>query len=529
MTELLQGSVLLRLLAGLGQGIRACWEDSALRRMLRGSVFVQALTRLIKSLLAMSDSATRNSRYARLGQRINDRLAGADGLREAVRSSLLYRIYGAVMTCGQNSRILGWMFRGGMVRIVLTVLGLYALVDYGLRDVLSIPVISSIWDEALMVLCCGWILWERVKAKAPLQSRANPLDYSVWALLVMGLALMAVQHPFPSIQIAGYRATMQYILWFFLLTRLLRDDGDFRFLYAVMVVLAAGIALHGIYQYIIAVPIPASWMTSTETSVRTRVFSIFGSPNIMGDFMVMFAPMTVGLAYSVKDWRLKILLWACGLCMCLSCLFTMSRGAWVAMAAAVVLFVLMVDRRLFLVLLGAGIVACCIPFVASRIGFLFTEDFAHASANGGRSSRWALTMSLLLRNDPVFGLGHGMFGGAVAMQNQVLNCEYFYVDNYYLKTMAEMGYVGLGAFILTQLGVLFTGARSVFRTKQAGDTMFPMCAGMLSGLVGVLIHCFFENIFEEPYMEATYWIIAALLVYAGFLRGKNAGPSEKTP
>ena len=43
------------------------------------------------------------------------------------------------------------------------------------------------------------------------------------------------------------------------------------------------LALPGFSQYIVAVPIPASWMTHPETAVRTRVYSIFGSPNIMGD------------------------------------------------------------------------------------------------------------------------------------------------------------------------------------------------------------------------------------------------------
>ena len=45
-----------------------------------------------------------------------------------------------------------------------------------------------------------------------------------------------------------------------------------------------------------------------------------------------------------------------------------------------------------------------------------------------------------------------------------------------------------------------------------------MCAGMLSGMAGVLVHCYFENIFEEPYMMAIFWTIAAMTVYLVFLR-----------
>ena len=43
-----------------------------------------------------------------------------------------------------------------------------------------------------------------------------------------------------------------------------------------------------------------------------------------------------------------------------------------------------------------------------------------------------------------------------------------------------------------------------------------MAVGIFSGLCGVLVHCYFENIFEEPYMMAYFWGLAAMLMYLGF-------------
>ena len=57
--------------------------------------------------------------------------------------------------------------------------------------------------------------------------------------------------------------------------------------------------------------------------------------------MTMFAPMAAGLAYYTKNRRLQVLAWLCAFCMCFGCLFTMSRGAWMALAIAIVIFVLM--------------------------------------------------------------------------------------------------------------------------------------------------------------------------------------------
>ena len=399
----------------------------------------------------------------------------------------------------------------------------YVVIDYVLRDLLAVPVLSSCWDECLMLLALGYVVYERLGRETPLKTGCNPLDLPVCLFITVCFVLMNVVTPYYSIQISGFRATVQYMLWFFLITRLVHNDRDFMRIYLALVILAAVIALHGIYQYIAAVPIPSSWMTHSESSVRTRVYSIFGSPNIMGDFMTLFAPMAAGLAYYTKNRKLQVLAWVCAFCMCFGCLFTMSRGAWMALALAIVIFVLLVDRRLLVLLLAAGCVACTLPFVRSRIGFLFTADFAEANTSGGRAGRKLVAMTLLEQRGKAAGVGLGMFGGAVAMQNQVIDHQdYFYVDNYYLKLMIEMGYTGLAAFLITVLGFLANGCRALYRTaqqkKQGLSRLFPLCAGIFAGLCGVFVHCGFENIFEEPYMMAYFWSLAGLLMWAGFLR-----------
>lgn len=118
---------------------------------------------------------------------------------------------------------------------------------------------------------------------------------------------------------------MEYLFWFFLVTRLIENDRDFAVFYGALVVMALCIAAHGIYQYIVAAPIPSSWVSQTEASVRTRVYSLTGSPNIMGSLLVLFAPMVAGLAYySSKMWIKVLAICATGM-MCLSCIFTFSR------------------------------------------------------------------------------------------------------------------------------------------------------------------------------------------------------------
>ena len=528
MDEMLRLSLLWRVVAAIG---------AFFGRLASGSRFLAALgrwwqasgtRRFLDRRFSAEAGFTEASGYRRLSQRLNDRLAGVSRPLEWFRASVVGRIWRGLFRWGEGSVLLGWMFRGGLTGVILTLLGLYCGVDYLLRDVFSVPALSSLWDEALLLVSLLWILRLRMDRSTPLEARTNPLDVPLLAFLALGFWLMNTVFDYYSISMDGYRATVQYMLWFFVVTRMLRDDRDFRTLYFAMVALATVIALHGIYQYIVAVPIPSNWTDQAEQSVRTRVFSIFGSPNIMGDYMVMFAPMAAGLAYYLpKTWQ-KLLAWACAFAMCFACLFTMSRGAWVAMAVAVVLFCLLVDRRLFALLVAAAVAAMFLPFVASRIGYLFTEQFAESTARGGRASRWHYGLNYLVESGhPWLGLGLGMFGGAIAMQTKIIDqWDYFYLDNYYLKIMVEMGYLGFIFFVVLLAALVLIGLRCVRRSglihRAGGPRMQPLAAGILSGLCGVLAHCYFENIFEEPYMMAYFWMMAAMLVYLGFFRPRAA-------
>ncbi len=523
MDKVLQGSFAVHLLVLL----YAMWRRSGLRRffvMIRSAWRYSRLRRIWMRFWGMEPNQTVRSWLYRWSERLNTRLAHWRTPVRMLHGSLLGQLYGAIMRCGRNSIVLGWLFRGGMTRILLFAVALYLPIDYVLRDLLHIPVLSSLWDEALLLLAFCWILRTRMARSQPILPRTNVLDAPVLLFIGVGMALMFGVSPFFSIAVSGYRATVQYMLWFFVVTRLLRDDRDFAVIYVTLVAIAFVIALHGLYQFVVAAPIPSNWVDQAEQGVRTRVYSIFGSPNIMGDYMVMFAPMTAALAYYFKDKKAKVVCWLATFCMCFACLFTMSRGAWMAMAVAVLVFALLQDRRLLALMLVAAVIALFLPFVASRIGYLFTDDFAHSTANGGRASRWNLALEYLSTN-PIFGFGLGMFGGAVAMQTQVYNwISYFYVDNYYVKILVEMGYLGFGLFILMMLCVLVTGGRSIYRNRK--DPMKPLCVGIFSGLCGVLTHCYFENIFEEPYMMVYFWTMAALLVYLGFFRRRKASASE---
>jgi len=454
-----------------------------------------------------------------------------------IRESLVYRLCIRIwqpFSSAAESGLLGGACRFlGMRGLLLLCLAMYLPIDYVLRSVLQIGFLASVWDEGFLLFCACYLVWHTAMGRAPLGSRVTPVEGYLWLFIGVGFFLMCVISPIPSIAVDGLRAEVQYLLWFFIVVRLIEDDRDFSIFYGALLILGLCIALHGIYQYIVATPIPASWTSDTEQSVRTRVFSITGSPNICGALLVLTAPLAAGLAYYSRELRVQCAALAATCIMCLSIVFTFSKGAWLGLFVAVLLFACFLDRRLIaLMAAGAAGAVLAIPSIAHRITYLFTADYVAASQRAGRMVRWETGLRLLEESNSWFGFGLGRFGGAVAMQNQVIEqsktFSYFYMDNYYLKTLVEMGYIGLFFYLLLLFGLVLWCLRAIGRTKlSANHRARVLPAALFAGMAGVLAHCFFENIFEVPYMMAYFWSMAAAILYSGYFRKRRAAHSRE--
>lgn len=508
-------------IAGFFRKVADAYPDSRFRRLWDGFCATPICT-------------AANSRYARILAALR---RFVERLGDAASQSLIYRICLAIwkpVSTFLGGGVVGRVFRFFGVRgLLLVCLAMYLPLDYFIRNFIPIAFIGSVWDECLMLAAFAYILWHTAMHRAPLQSRATPVDAYLLLFIGVGFFLMCAVSPYPSIALDGYRAVVQYLFWFFLVTRLIEDDHDFAIFYGALLAMAIPIALHGIYQYIVAAPIPAGWVSQTEESVRTRVYSLTGSPNIMGSLLVLFAPMAAGLAYYCKKMWVKVLAICVTGMMCLCCIFTFSKGAWGGLVVAVIVFAIFLDRRLIALMGVAGAGALlAIPSIASRITYLFTADYMEASQRAGRMVRWETGLNLLHESNPWLGFGLGRFGGAVAMQNKIIEetdtFQYFYMDNYYLKTLVEMGYIGLIFFIILLIGMVIWCLRAIGRTNyNQTDRTRVLAVSMFAGMCGVLVHCYFENIFEVPYMMAYFWSMAAAVMYLGYFRKKKTAPGGK--
>jgi O-antigen ligase len=483
--------------ARLGRVLRSAWRASAFKRYWEGSA-------------ARTFPPAKNP--------------GGESPHPVWESSAFNRI--AAWGKAKGGRLLGSALRFGVKRWALLAMACMLPLDIFFRQTLRgtpLGFMGSLWDKLFWAALLFYVLWRRAMARKRIFTKPTlAAEAAIWLYLGAGLFLMLANAPNLRIAFDGLRAQVFFVPMFFVAHRLIDDEGDLLSFVIPFAAIGGLVSLHGVYQYIVGTPIPAAWVSQTEMGVRTRAFSILGSPNVMASFLVMTAPLAVALVYMTSQWltgrpnwrraAIRLVLWGAGGAMCLACLLTFSRGGWLGMAAAIMVFALLRDRRLFLLLALVTAVAVFIPEIANRVTYLFTADFAEASQRAGRAVRWQVGWDLLRRSNAWLGFGLGRFGGAVAMQNQVVeNLRYFYMDNYYLKTLVEMGWIGLGCYLFLLAATVIAGLKAY--TAVYGDPRLrAMAAALLAGLCGVLVHCYFENIFEVPYMLAYFWMMAGALM-----------------
>jgi O-antigen ligase len=402
---------------------------------------------------------------------------------------------------------------------------LYFVIDYVLRNYVQIDILSSYWDEVILItgFCFGF--FRLIFQSEGAYNRTTPLGIPVLLFIMFYTALMLMNSPDTAIGIEGLRAVTQYMLWYFVALFLIGKDRDLNRVYDWFLIMGSAFALHGIYQFVMNVPMPEHWVDMAEKGVRTRSFSIIGSPNILGSVMTLLIPMSLALFFEEKKTFKKLVYLGMTGFMGLCLIFTQSRGAWIGFGVAILAFFLIYDRRYILPAIAAGLlVFIMVPQVYDRIVYMLSEEYILSSMTGGRLVRWQTGMNMLKQN-LWLGTGIGRFGGAVAMNHKDLFPDTFYMDNYYLKTAVEGGIFAFLAFAALMISVLrwSFGALTACKSQRKKT----MIVGMLSGLIGIVVHNFFENVFEVPAMVTYFWIVAAMIVYAGFGKTKEEAPKGK--
>ncbi|MEZ0536190.1 O-antigen ligase family protein [Caldicellulosiruptoraceae bacterium PP1] len=395
---------------------------------------------------------------------------------------------------------------------LLYIVALYGFIDYLFRNIPAINQFSSFWDELLFALIIFAWLTKLIYSRK-LLIRFTLIDIYIIILILVSLFLLLMRSPDLKIAIEGIRVVIEYALWFFVGLNLMKNAKQFNNIISIYIFMIFCISLYGIYQYIIGVEIPSSWIDSSrETYIRTRVFSIIGSPNVLGSLLAMTIPISLSLVFYEENIKKKVYYVIATLSMIITLAFTFSRGAWLAFIVSMLIYGIFKDKRIIYMLFSIiFIIPVVAPSILQRILYMLSPQYAQSSAKGGRILRWTYAFNVFKENI-LFGVGFGRFGGAVAKRN-IPNS--FYVDNFYLKSACEMGLIGLIALLSSFIVGIIIATRIVRKARNSYLRNIGM--GVIIGLVTLLLHNFVENIFEVPMMTTYFWLFLGFVASIKFI------------
>ncbi len=391
-------------------------------------------------------------------------------------------------------------------QVAVYVMAFYSFIDLILRKML--PAIAGAWDDlALIALLClvvyKWILFRNEK-----NFKWSPLDIPIFMYISINILCIFMRPYEMNIVLEGFRVNVEFICFFFAFFQLIKGEKSVKIIYNALVFSVFLISLYGIYQYITGVPMPAGWVDSAETGITTRAFSIIGSPNILGSLIALVSPLVLSLIAIEKKWLIKFIYCIVYVTMLLCLVFSFSRGAWFVYMGGLFVYILFKDARFIIpAVIGVVCILVFVPAVGDRLSYLFSKEYIQSSLRGGRLVRWSDGLRVVSEN-PMFGLGLGHIGGAVATNNEVSG--YYYMDNYYLKIAAEIGLAGLFFFINLMYRTLKWSFIGIFKVEN--KVTKELMLGGFTGVIAIVANNLVENVFEVPLMVITFWLISACIL-----------------
>ena len=388
----------------------------------------------------------------------------------------------------------------------------FILFDYFVKS-MGVGGIFGLWDEIIFILLFIALVVYKVR-KDQRTLRFTPVIYPVAAFIVIGIISTIVSNTVSIPQaVEAMRSVIQSFVFFFLVINTPLSKKQIRGFLFLVVLGGVVCALYGLYQYFVGVATPPTWVDKDLEFGLSRAFSFLGSPNAFSAYCIMIAPIALGFVYKPgTSWTHKILFWLLFFLMVGGLISTLTRASWLAFIPALCLFMMLIKKGwyVFLVLLAMVCILLFVPPIQQRFATLFSEQYQQKSAQGGRTYRWTLALDLT-REKPFFGQGPGSYGGAVAYRYQEYNG--LYSDNYYLEIMSNYGLLGFLAFMLLFL-FLFKMLFSSMKTATKGDQF--LIAGVICGMVALLLNMFTENLWEIVPLSVVFWFSTALAVKLGW-------------
>lgn len=223
------------------------------------------------------------------------------------------------------------------------------------------------------------------------------------------------------------------------------------------------VSLYGIFQYVTGSSVMAeAWVDSEMfTTISGRAVSTLENPNMLGEYLILLIPLAVGMFVGFGEGIRRIQALFCLGCMGLCLLMTWSRGAWLGLLVAALLFLFLWHwRAVWLIFVGIA----SIPILPYVLPASIIERFASIgnlsdSSTSYRMYIWRASCEMIRDYGWTgIGIGEGAWRKVYPMYAYLGVETAPHAHNLFMQIWIETGIGGLFLFV----AVLFLLLQSVF-------------------------------------------------------------------
>ena len=373
--------------------------------------------------------------------------------------------------------------------------------------VLAIPFMPDLLALLYMIFMVGAYFFKILfKNTNPLIEERIDIPIILYVFLIIIATITSIDRSGSFRDLAIHLSSIGFLI---VIANNINTKKDFNILVNFLVFAATLLALYGLYQYKVGVEMEDKWIdVANNPDVKTRIYSVFGNPNIFAEYLIMTIPISVALFWNSKKLGKKLLYLLTSLILMLALVLTLSRGGWVGFAFGMFIFILLIEKKLLLSIIPIALIG--IYFLPQSIlNRILTIGNLGDSSNNYRIRLWKITLDII-RDNWLVGVGFGYIPFKTTFEGYIRTMPAYHSHNTYLQTTAELGILGLIIF-LSFIFILYKySIKSLIKSED--KYIKTMAGGVLAGISALLAHGAVESVLYIPKIIITFWTLIALIL-----------------
>jgi len=252
-----------------------------------------------------------------------------------------------------------------------------------------------------------------------------------------------------------------------------------------------------------------------------RASATFDHPNVFGTFLIAVIPFALLAAPVQGAGRPASVLRVVSILLCtVAVILTFSRGAWIGLASAVAVLVLLKTGRIrTLMILCAAVLLAIVVLPGNARAILWNRSTTAQSYDSGRIYSYKTAAKMIGRH-PMLGVGPGMFNSSYkeyAAPNETYRQNKQHrmdAHNMFLDLWSEGGLLTLIPFLFL-LALVFTSLeRFILLGRGPDGTTAPernLAVAILAALIAVTI----QSLFQSLEYEEILWVLIGAAISFG--------------